>query len=1058
MKKILIIFGLLTLWGAKAQAADIYFAQTSAGGNTGANCANARALSTHVIGDDVPGNTSHLCGTITIAAGGTAFTFLASGSVGNPITLKFETGANLTSPAWSGYTGAINTNGQSNVLIDGGTTCGWVNNAQVACNGVIHNTSAGTNFTTPSGPNNTNCSGEAAFCSVGILAVGGTGIEIRNLTIKNLYVRTSSSDPTAVNTGGVAGITGYSSTGIHAHHLILTDMGWCIHDGETGDNPEFDHIYYANMDHGIAGGSFNRAITGYLYHDSFVGSMKNWDSNSNTNVPNHHDGFHIWAAGGTASPQIINASIYNNTFSADPGLFGFGFNAFLYIESSTQNLHVFNNVFIGDPTNVDYGRMLWLFVNACNNNVVPAVCTNSTGAVIVNNTLIYASGTFNLQAFSPNSGSLYENNVFSNANTFVSLTPSTTPTIDHNYYELAIAGPNSSWNWNGVTTNSFSAWQGTGSDTHGFYSASTGFVNSDGTLKVNSPAINLGANLTSLGITALNSDRNGNPRPATGPWTSGAINFGTAPPTPGLSISSPPSFGSVNVGSSSSPITLTVTSNGTATATLGNPIATFSDPEFALTGGTCSINESLPSGSTCTLIIVFTPTSAGVKNATVTVGANATASAGLSGTGSAGTASMSVAPTSWNFGNVTQGTASTVETFLITNTGSTSITMSSPVTTFSGTNAGDFSLSGTPANNCTSGLILAPGGTCQKSIIVTPSIIGAESATATFSATTASTSASLTATGTPVSNPSLLVTPRPLILSSTIQGQTSPTVTGTVTNNGNVSVTLGSTPITISGTLAADFSLSSNACTPALVLIVGGTCTFNVSAVPSGITLEQVNLTATATNTTNTVALQIQGLPIAPIPAPSPALIISTQIDLFPMPKVTITGQNFVVGKTQITIDGTPQATVCSATSCTTQSASWGLLPRFWGNFSRYWCQMTAALACGSIHAIPAATPRKAPDRHQARYIQLFPGESSEIFGGRSSNPPFLGPDEFFIAQMLVKTRLWLPSAHHPRNSEPSQCRIPSRSAQQGRRGLVCIVGPEGLISSGITSLSGEGV
>ena len=43
--------------------------------------------------------------------------------------------------------------------------------------------------------------------------------------------------------------------------------------------------------------------------------------------------------------------------------------------------------------------------------------------------------------------------------------------------------------------------------------------------KTGSPAIGAGTNLTSLGIAALNVDKDGNPRPAIEPWDIGAYQY-----------------------------------------------------------------------------------------------------------------------------------------------------------------------------------------------------------------------------------------------------------------------------------------------------------------------------------------------------------------------------------------------------------------------------------------------------------------------------------------------------------------------------------------------------
>jgi len=52
-------------------------------------------------GSWVAGNTLHICGTITGSGGATAITAAGNGSSGNPITIKFETGAQLDAPYWA---------------------------------------------------------------------------------------------------------------------------------------------------------------------------------------------------------------------------------------------------------------------------------------------------------------------------------------------------------------------------------------------------------------------------------------------------------------------------------------------------------------------------------------------------------------------------------------------------------------------------------------------------------------------------------------------------------------------------------------------------------------------------------------------------------------------------------------------------------------------------------------------------------------------------------------------------------------------------------------------
>lgn len=90
---------------------------------------------------------------------------------------------------------------------------------------------------------------------------------------------------------------------------------------------------------------------------------------------------------------------------------------------------------------------------------------------------------------------------------------------------------------------SYGTWQTLGSptfDAHSLLGSNPLWVSAPGneTLQVTSPAISAGTNLTSLGITILNSDILGNARPSGATaWTMGAYNSGgdTTPPVPGNS-------------------------------------------------------------------------------------------------------------------------------------------------------------------------------------------------------------------------------------------------------------------------------------------------------------------------------------------------------------------------------------------------------------------------------------------------------------------------------------------------------------------------------------------
>ena len=122
----------LSMLGASFAAAqsNVYIAQNSAGGDSGANCSNAHSavwFNSNATG----GNTYHLCGTFTGTANTTILTVPASGTSANPLVILFEPGAILTSTRWSAN-GAIYISGKNYITIDGGS------------NGIIQNTNNGT--------------------------------------------------------------------------------------------------------------------------------------------------------------------------------------------------------------------------------------------------------------------------------------------------------------------------------------------------------------------------------------------------------------------------------------------------------------------------------------------------------------------------------------------------------------------------------------------------------------------------------------------------------------------------------------------------------------------------------------------------------------------------------------------------------------------------------------------------------------------------------------------------------------------------------------------------
>src|SRR5947199_8826180 len=78
------------------------------------------------------------------------------------------------------------------------------------------------------------------------------------------------------------------------------------------------------------------------------------------------------------------------------------------------------------------------------------------------------------------------------------------------------------WKYGSTSYSTLSAWQvATGQDSNAVYTSANAGLDSTYRPPTGSVVIDAGANLTSLGISALNSDKAGVDSPASGPWVEG---------------------------------------------------------------------------------------------------------------------------------------------------------------------------------------------------------------------------------------------------------------------------------------------------------------------------------------------------------------------------------------------------------------------------------------------------------------------------------------------------------------------------------------------------------
>jgi len=312
--------------------------------------------------------------------------------------------------------------------------------------------------------------------------------------------------------------------------------------------------------------------------------------------------------------------------------------------------------------------------------------------------------------------------------------------------------------------------------------------------------------------------------------------------TPNVSASTTSlAFGSVTVGSSSAPQVVTLTNTGGAAAT---SFAVGAVPSGYSRTTTCT--ASLAAGASCTISVTFSPTAAQAYGGSITVtGSGGTnISIAVSGTGGA-TASPNVnASASFlSFGNVTVGQTSTAQTITVTNGGTAAATNMS----YPGAPA-KFNKSGT----CSSATLNA-GASCTIVFTYSPTAVGSDSATYTFTGGGKSFPIALSGAGSTTVPPAgQLSMPSSVTMPATTVGTTSAPQTVTVSNTGGAAVTVSSIVSSNSG----EFGVSGSNCT---LVNAGSGCTFNVIFTPAAAGARSGTLTITSSGTGSPQSIVVSG-------------------------------------------------------------------------------------------------------------------------------------------------------------------------------------------------------
>lgn len=458
-----------------------------------------------------PGTRVLFCGTFTGTAGQVGFTFQGSGTSGNPITLLFDTNAQMSSPYWgSSSTGAITCTGRNYLIMDGGTS------------GIIQNTANGTSLANQQS-------------SYGIHTSNCTSIEIRNFTIQNIYLNQGSS-PSATDTNGQYTGDIYlqgNSTGDSVHDNVLNNArtGLWV-DFDSGHDASNLLVYNNTIsDHpwSISLGACNASSTATnvkIYSNDISGWL-NWQFPTGTY---HTDGIIAFNdAEGSTCPgmaPIDTFKIYNNYFH---GSLGSGSPTGYIACGERTACDIFNNLMVDTGSNLAAGYV-WVYAyggpfNIYNNTIVGGSATQNVG---INLNAGYGTPTY--------STATVKNNVV--VNVAYALADYRTSTLagdiagsDNNVWRTNAGGaPSFVYNFGGnPTIMSLASWQSSsGNDASSVTTDPK--LTATYALQSGSSAIGLAANLTGLGITPLDFDKAGVARSASGSWDGGVYTFGAGSP------------------------------------------------------------------------------------------------------------------------------------------------------------------------------------------------------------------------------------------------------------------------------------------------------------------------------------------------------------------------------------------------------------------------------------------------------------------------------------------------------------------------------------------------
>ena len=295
-------------------------------------------------------------------------------------------------------------------------------------------------------------------------------------------------------------------------------------------------------------------------------------------------------------------------------------------------------------------------------------------------------------------------------------------------------------------------------------------------------------------------------------------------------------FSNTLVGEASAPQQWTVSNIGNQSLSFSSLVVSSNFAQESTGFPICSSPSILASAASCTIAAAFVPTTSGNLSGSLSVTTNSRNIAStvqclsLTGVGILGAVpQLSFSPASLTFAAQAPGTSSSVQAVTLSNPGAAPLNISS--IQLGGTNAGDFKMTAA----CPT--VLAANSSCSISISFSPTASGVRCASLIVTDNLPNSPQTLTITG-PGGTPQVSFSANALAFGNQAVGAASAAQTITISNTG--SGTLNIVSMTVSGSNAADFTLSA---TCGAGLSAGASCSASLTFSPQAFGSRTATLT-----------------------------------------------------------------------------------------------------------------------------------------------------------------------------------------------------------------------